>query len=66
MSLDINTSGTTSRVGILVIDFNIIISLLNEDVKIILDSLIHSLSIFNERSVGGILLKNSRLTCIWW
>jgi len=64
MSLDINTSGT--RVGILVIDFNIIISLLNEDVKIILDSLIHSLSIFNERSVGGILLKNSRLTCIWW
>ena len=64
MSLDINTSGT--RVGILVIDFNIIISLLNEDFKIILDSLIHSLSIFNERSVGGILLKNSRLTCIWW
>ena len=64
MSLDINTSGT--GVGILVIDFNIIISLLNEDVKIILDSLIHSLSIFNERSVGGILLKNSRLTCIWW
>ena len=64
MSLDINTSGT--RVGILVIDFNIIISLLNEDFKIILDSLIHSLSIFNERSVGGILLKNSRLKCIWW